>query len=310
MEFKHISVMKEECLNALNLRSDGIYFDGTLGGAGHSKEILKRSNGGRLIATDLDTKAIEVGTERLKEFEGKFTLVHDNFKNFKQIMDNLNVGLIDGALLDLGVSSYQLDERSRGFSYMATNEKLNMRMDEQSSFSAYDVVNGYTEKKLAEILRVYGEEKFAGKIAKNICLAREIKSIETCGELVEIIDKSIPKKFATQGHPAKRTFQAIRIEVNGELTGLAEAIKDIVFGLRKGGRLAIITFHSLEDRIVKNVFKDLETDCICDKSLPICICGKRQEIILVNKKPIVASEDELNFNPRAKSAKLRICERV
>lgn len=302
--------MLNECMDGLNITDGGIYFDGTLGGAGHSKEILKRSNGTRLIATDLDTDAIKAATDNLKEFDGRFTLVHDNFKNFKKIVKDLGVGLIDGAILDLGVSSYQLDEKSRGFSYMAKDEKLNMKMDNQSSFSAYDVVNGYSEKDLYEVIKNYGEEKFAYKIAKNICEVRQKKAIETCGELVEIIDKSIPKKYGDQGHPAKRTFQAIRIEVNGELTGLETAVKDIVFGLKKGGRLAVITFHSLEDRIVKNAFKELETDCICDKSLPICICGKRQEIELVNKKPIVAGKDEVDFNPRAKSAKLRICERI
>lgn len=310
MEFKHISVMKEECIKALNIVSGGIYFDGTLGGAGHSKAILESGENVKLIATDLDTDAIMVAKEKLAEYEGKFNLVHDNFKNFSAIMKNLNVGLIDGALLDLGVSSYQLDERSRGFSYMAKEERLNMRMNQQASFSAYDVVNDYSEKDLTYILKTYGEERFAGLIAKNIVKARQIKPIETCGELVEIVDRSIPKKYSDQGHPAKRTFQAIRIEVNGELEGLEKAIKDIVYGLKKGGRLCVITFHSLEDRIVKNAFKDLETDCICDKSLPICICGKRKEIVLVNKKPIVAGENEVTFNPRAKSAKLRICERI
>ncbi len=310
MKFKHISVMLEECMDGLNIKDGGVYFDGTLGLAGHTKEILKRGNDVKVIATDLDTEAIKFAKECLIEFDGRFTLVHDNFKNFKSIVDELGVGLIDGALLDLGVSSYQLDDRSRGFSYMATDEKLNMKMNEESDFSAYDVVNGYSERELFEVIKNYGEEKFAYNIAKNICKEREKQKIETCGRLVEIIDKSIPKKYGDQGHPAKRTFQAIRIEVNGELKGLAEAVKDIVFGLKKGGRLAVITFHSLEDRIIKNAFKELETDCICDKSLPICVCGKRREIELVNKKPIVAGKEEVDFNPRAKSAKLRICERV
>ena len=310
MEFKHISVMLEECMNGLNIKDGGVYFDGTLGLAGHTKEILKRGNNVKVIATDLDTEAIRFAKENLKEFDGRFTLVHDNFKNFKSIVDELGVELLDGALLDLGVSSYQLDDRSRGFSYMAKEEKLNMKMNEESDFSAYDVVNGYSEKELYEVIKNYGEEKFAYNIAKNICKERQVQKIETCGRLVEIIDKSIPKKYGDQGHPAKRTFQAIRIEVNGELKGLADAVKDIVFGLKKGGRLAVITFHSLEDRIIKNAFKELETDCICDKSLPICVCGKRREIELVNKKPIVAGKEEVDFNPRAKSAKLRICERV
>ncbi len=310
MEFKHISVMLKVCIDALNIKNGGIYFDGTLGGAGHSKAILANGQDVKLIATDLDTDAICVAKKNLAKYEGNFTLVHDNFKNFSKIMDELDIGLIDGALLDLGVSSYQLDERSRGFSYMAKDEKLNMKMNKEASFSAYNVVNEYSEKELIYILKTYGEEKFAVNIARNIVQARQIKPIETCGELVDIVDKSIPKKYADQGHPAKRTFQAIRIEVNGELEGLDKAIKDIVYGLKKGGRLAIITFHSLEDRIVKNAFRDLETDCICDKSLPICICGKRSEIKLVNKKPIIASEGETSFNSRSKSAKLRICERI
>lgn len=309
MEFKHIPVMKNECMDGLNLKSDGIYFDGTLGGAGHSFEILNRAKNSKLIATDLDLEAIEEAKRKLSCFENRFTLVHDNFKNFNNVLDELGMKLIDGALLDLGVSSHQLDDRSRGFSYMAEDEKLDMRMNEESKFSAFDVVNGYSEEQLKKIIDEFGEERFAGKIARAIVNQRQKKQIETCGELVEIIKRTIPQKFV-DGHPAKRTFQAIRIEVNGELFGLAEAIKDIVFRLKKGGRLAIITFHSLEDRLVKNTFKDLETDCICDKSLPICVCGKRQEIKLVNKKPIVASDEEIAYNPRSKSAKLRIVERI
>lgn len=310
MEFKHIPVMLNECVEALQIKDYGIYFDGTLGLGSHSKAILQSGANVRLIATDLDTQAIASSKISLSEFENRTTFVHDNFKNFKAIMDKHNIGLIDGALLDLGVSSYQLDDKTRGFSYMAEDERLNMRMNQEAEISAYDVVNGYSEKQLVRILQDYGEEKFAKNIARNICIERQKRAVETCGQLVRIIDASIPKKYSSQGHPAKRTFQAIRIEVNGELEGLSEAIKDIVFGLKKGGRLAVITFQSLEDRIVKNTFRELETDCTCDKSLPVCVCGKRREIELVNKKPIVAGDEEIAFNPRAKSAKLRICERI
>lgn len=308
MEFKHVPVMLGECMTALNLKPDGIYFDGTLGGAGHSKEILRLS-GGKLIATDLDTEALAAAEKNLQEYKGRYTLVHDNFKNFKSILDKLGVEAVDGVLLDLGVSSHQLDDRSRGFSYMAKEELLDMKMNQCAVFSAYDVVNGYSESELARILWEYGEEKFSRKIAENIVKERKNKPIRTCGELVGIIEKSISFKHM-DGHPAKRTFQAIRIEVNGELKGLADAIKDMAFGLKKGGRLAVITFHSLEDRIVKNVFRDLSTDCICDKSLPICVCGRKKEVEIVNKKPIVAGESEVVLNPRAKSAKLRVCEKL
>ena len=308
MIFAHKSVLLNECIDGLNIKPNGIYVDCTAGGGGHSSEILKKLDGGLLIDVDKDLEALAVCQKR---FEGKnVKFVHSDFKNLPNILRELNITKVDGILADLGVSSYQIDNADRGFSYMAKEEKLNMKMNEESDFSAYDVVNGYSEKELYEVIKNYGEEKFAYNIAKNICKERQVQKIETCGRLVEIIDKSIPKKYGDQGHPAKRTFQAIRIEVNGELKGLAEAVKDIVFGLKKGGRLAVITFHSLEDRIIKNAFKELETDCICDKSLPICVCGKRREIELVNKKPIVAGKEEVDFNPRAKSAKLRICERV
>jgi len=237
MQFSHVPVMLEECMDALNLKPTGIYFDGTLGGSGHSYEILKRSKGGSLIATDLDLTALAVAKDRLKEFEGKTTLVHDNFKNFKFILDELGINEIDGALLDLGVSSYQLDERSRGFSYMARDARLDMRMNSDATLSAYEVVNEYSEKKLKEILYLYGEERFSANIARNIVNERAKKPITTTGELVDIIEKSIPAKFKKDGHPAKRTFQAIRIEVNGELTGLDEVLHDIADKLKKGGRL-------------------------------------------------------------------------
>ena len=310
-EFKHISVMLEECMTGLNIKPNGIYFDGTLGGGGHSFEILKRSTpNGKLVATDLDDYALMRAGERLKEFENRFTLVKDNFKSFSKIKQDLNIEGFDGILLDLGVSSFQLDDRERGFSYMATDVRLDMRMDKSNGLSAYEVVNEYDEKELKRILSEYGEERFAGSIASNIVKSRKEKSIETTGDLIDIIQKSIPKKFQQDGHPAKRTFQAIRIEVNGELEGLYQTILDMARSLNVGGRIAIITFHSLEDRIVKRAFKELECDCICDKSLPVCVCGKRKEIEILTKHPIVASEDELNFNSRSKSAKLRIAQKI
>lgn len=310
-ELKHVSVMFDECMDFLNIKEGGLYFDGTLGGGGHSFGILERSSpSGKLVATDLDDYAIGRARERLSEFDGRFTLVKDNFKNFKYIKENLGLDDFDGILLDLGVSSFQLDDRSRGFSYMASDEKLDMRMSKDNPLTAERVVNEYGESDLKRILSEYGEERFAFVIAKNIVSARKIKRIERVKELIEIIEKSIPKKFQHDGHPAKRTFQAIRIEVNGELDGLYETVIDMARSLKKGGRIAILTFHSLEDRIVKNAFKELETDCICDKSLPICVCGKKREVKLITRHPLVAGEKELNQNGRAKSAKLRVAEKI
>lgn len=309
MEYKHVSVMPEECMQALNLKNDGVYFDGTLGGSGHSYEILKRTAPkGRLIATDLDTVAIENGKEKLKEFSGRFKLFNRNFKDFNAVLDEADETLIDGALLDLGFSSNQLTEQ-RGFSYME-DQPLDMRMNKNASLSAKTVLNEYSEQKLTEIFYKYGEEKFSKIIAKNICQYRKEKTIDTTFEVVNIIEKSIPKRFQVNGHPAKKVFQAIRIEVNGELEGLDKVIFDIVRRLKSGGRIAIITFHSLEDRIVKNAFAELEKDCVCDKRLPICVCGKTREIKLVNNKPILASEEELARNSRAKSAKLRVAQKI
>lgn len=311
VEYKHVSVMLSECIAGLKLKSDGLYFDGTLGGGGHSYQILKGSSpNGKLIATDLDDYAIGRATEKLKEYDGRFTLIKDNFKNFSSIKENLGVDGFDGILLDLGVSSFQLDDRSRGFSYMATDVTLDMRMDRSNPLTAEKVVNEYEEKELKRIISEYGEDRFAHSIASNIVSARKIKPIKTTGDLIEIIDKSIPKKFQHDGHPAKRTFQAIRIEVNGELDGLYETVLSMARSLKKGGRIVILTFHSLEDRIVKKAFKELECDCICDKSLPVCVCGKRKEIEIITKHPIVASENELEINSRAKSAKLRIAEKI
>ena len=310
-ELKHVSVMFDECMEYLNLKSGGLYFDGTLGGGGHSFGILERTcPDGKLVATDLDDYAIGRATERLKDFDGRFTLVKDNFKNFGEIKEKLGIDGFDGVLLDLGVSSFQLDDRERGFSYMATDVELDMRMNKDNPLSAKVIVNEYDERNLRRILTEYGEERFSSQIARNIVLARQKKTIETTGELIEIIEKSIPKKFQQDGHPAKRTFQAIRIEVNGELDGLYETVLLMARSLKKGGRIAILTFHSLEDRIVKNAFKELETDCVCDKSLPVCVCGKTQEVKLITRHPLTASDEELKLNTRAKSAKLRVAEKI
>lgn len=310
-EYKHVSVMLKECIDALNVKNGGIYFDGTLGGGGHTYEILKKSApDGKVIATDLDDYAIERAKERLSEFGDRLTVIKDNFKDFPEIKDRLDIEGFDGIILDLGVSSFQLDDRSRGFSYLKSDEKLDMRMDKSSPFSAETVVNEYKESDLKRIISEYGEERFAGKIAANIVAERKKNAITTVGQLNDIIEKSIPAKFKHDGHPSKRTFQAIRIEVNGELDGLYETVIAMTRGLKKGGRIAILTFHSLEDRIVKRAFRELETDCICDKSLPVCVCGKKREAIIITKHPITASEEEISLNSRAKSAKLRVAERV
>lgn len=310
-ELKHLPVMFSECMENLKLKAGGIYFDGTLGGGGHSYGILQGSTpNGRLIATDLDIYAIGRAKEKLKEFEGRFTIVNDNFKNFLKVKQDFGVESFDGILLDLGVSSFQLDDRSRGFSYLSPEVKLDMRMDKSNPLTAEIVVNEYDQRDLKKILSEYGEERFTNTIVSNIVSARKNKRIETVGELNSIIEKSIPKKFLNDGHPAKRTFQAIRIEVNGELDGLYQTILDMARSLSSGGRIAILTFHSLEDRIVKTAFKELECDCICDKSLPVCVCGKKKEVEIITRHPITASEDELLINSRAKSAKLRVAEKI
>lgn len=308
---RHIPVMLEECMSGLNLKNGGIYFDGTLGGAGHSYEILKRTSpNGKLYATDLDVDSIERAKNKLKPFDGRFSIVNDNFKNYQEVIKEFGLDGFDGVLLDFGMSSFQIDDKSRGFSYLADNEPLDMRMDKNSQFSARDVVNGYEERKIVDILQEFGEERFARKIASEIVRQRKIKPIETCGELVKLIDGAIPRKFKLDGHPAKRTFQAIRIEVNQELDNLYETVLGLTRSLKKGGRIAILTFHSLEDRIVKNAFRELEKDCICDKNLPICVCGKKKEINIITKHPIVASQEELSINSRSRSAKLRIAEKI
>ena len=308
MEFKHEPVMLEECINGLNIKENGIYVDGTLGGAGHSKEILKRlSKDGRLIGIDRDEDALLAAKENLKEFTN-VTYVHDNHDNIKEILENLKIDKVDGILLDLGVSSYQLDERNRGFSYLGENE-LDMRMDKSQELTARDVINKYKEEELANVIYQYGEERFSRKIAKNICEYRKQKEIETTKELVEIIEKSIPKRFQNDGHPAKRTFQAIRIEVNNEIKPLYDNVKNCIECLKPGGRLCIITFHSLEDRAVKNAYVDAKGKCTCPKDLPYCVCGAKSLGEIITKKPIIATDEEIKRNSRSKSAKLRIFER-
>ena len=292
-------------------KSGGIYFDGTLGGGGHSYEILKRSSPeGRLIATDLDDEAIAAATQKLSEFDGRFSIHKSNFKNFEEVLNEEGVDLLDGVMLDFGISSHQIDEPGRGFSYMSKDAPLDMRMDTTAPLTAEDVINEYTQKQLAEILKEYGEEKFAPQIAANVVKAREHSRIKTCGEFVKIIEESIPKKFQQNGPAARKSFQAIRIEVNGELSGLYEAVLGLTRRLKKGGRIAILTFHSLEDRIVKNAFRYLETDCICPKELPVCVCGKKKEIEVLTKKPVVAGPKEMVLNTRSRSAKLRVAQKI
>ena len=308
MEFKHEPVMLENSINGLNIKENGTYVDGTLGGAGHSKEILKRlSNKGKLIGIDRDEEAINAAKENLSQFPNVI-YVHDNHDNIKSILENLDIKKVDGILLDLGVSSYQLDERNRGFSYLGENE-LDMRMDKSQNFTAKDVINNYKEEDLANIIYEYGEERFSKRIAKNICEYRKEKQIDTTKELVEIIESSIPKKFQNDGHPAKRTFQAIRIEVNNEIKPLKKTVKDCIELLNPGGRLVIITFHSLEDRAVKNAYIEAKGKCTCPKDLPYCVCGAKSLGEIITKKPIVATKEEIERNPRSKSAKLRIFER-
>ena len=310
MEFKHYSVMLQECINMLNIKEDGIYVDCTLGGAGHSSEIVKKlSKKGRLIGIDQDLDALRAAKEKLSNYSN-VTFVHNNFSNIKDILEELEIDKVDGILMDLGVSSYQLDEGERGFSYMK-NAPLDMRMDRKRNFSAFNVVNEYSTDELYSIFKEYGEEKFSRRIAERIVEKRQEKPIETTFELVSIIDGCIPAKFKREGgHPAKRTFQAIRIEVNAELSILNKTIEDGVGALNKDGVMAIITFHSLEDRIVKNKFRELTDPCTCPKTLPMCVCGKKPIIKLINKKPIEATEEELTANSRSKSAKLRGCVKI
>ena len=308
VEFKHKPVLLKECINGLNIKKNGIYVDGTLGGAGHSKEILKQLNkDGKLIGIDRDEEAIKAAKENLKEYNNVI-YVHDNHDNLKNILEQLENEKVDGILLDLGVSSYQLDERNRGFSYLGENT-LDMRMDKTQTLDAKTVINTYEEEKLANIIYEYGEERFSRKIAKNICEYRKQKEIETTKELVEIIEKSIPKSKQKDGHPAKRTFQAIRIEVNNEIKPLYNTVKMCIDLLKPKGRLCIITFHSLEDRAVKKAYVEAQGKCTCPSDLPYCICGAKSLGKIITKKPIIADEQEQKENLRSKSAKLRIFEK-
>ena len=308
LEFKHKPVMLKECIEGLKINPKGIYVDGTLGGAGHSIEIAKRlSTEGKIIGIDRDEEALQSAKNNLKEFNNVI-YIHDNHDNIRKILSNLEIEKVNGILLDLGVSSYQLDERNRGFSYLGENN-LDMRMDKNQELTAKIVVNTYQEEKLANIIYEYGEERFSRQIAKNICIYRKEKQIETTKQLVDIIEKSIPKSKQNDGHPAKRTFQAIRIEVNNEIKPLYETVKNCIECLEKSGRLCIITFHSLEDRVVKNAFIEAKGKCTCPIDLPYCVCGAETKGKIITKKPIVASEEEQKENSRSKSAKLRIFER-
>ncbi len=310
-DFSHIPVLLNEVIDGLAIKPDGIYVDGTLGGAGHSSEIVKRlSKEGRLIGIDRDDEAIAAATERLSPYEDRVTIVRENYGNMASVIHGLGIEAVDGILLDLGVSSHQIDTASRGFSYMDEEAPLDMRMDRRSPLTAADVVNTYTGDDLTRILRDYGEEKFASRIASNIIHEREKAPLRTVGELNAIIRDSIPEKARrTGGNPSKRTFQAIRIEVNGELTVLADHIDEMIDLLSEGGRLCIITFHSLEDRIVKNAFRKNENPCTCPPDFPVCVCGKRPKGSSITKKPILPGQEEMEENSRAKSAKLRIFER-
>ncbi|MBS7305529.1 MAG: 16S rRNA (cytosine(1402)-N(4))-methyltransferase RsmH [Lachnospiraceae bacterium] len=310
MEFNHVSVLLNETIEGLNIKPDGIYADGTLGGAGHSYQIASKLNGlGRLIGFDQDEDAITASTERLKEFKN-VTIVRSNYRNMKEELNNRGINKVDGILLDLGVSSYQLDTVSRGFSYKE-EAPLDMRMDNRNEVTARDIVNNYSQGDLFRIIRDYGEDKFAANIAKHIVMNRKIKPIETTTELAEIVKAAIPMKFRKQGgHPAKQTFQAIRIELNSELSVLKESLMDMIDLLNPNGRICIITFHSLEDRIVKNIFKEAEDPCTCPKNFPTCVCGKKSKGKVITRKPILPSEEELKLNLRSKSAKLRIFEKI
>lgn len=311
MEFSHVPIMLTECIDNLNINPDGVYVDATLGGAGHSSEIAKRlSSKGTLIGIDKDKTAIEVSRERLSKFNCNIILVNDDYKNLLDILKENNIEKIDGLLADLGVSSYQLDEASRGFSY-SKDAPLDMRMNQNQSLTAHTVVNTYSEKDLLKILYEYGEENFAKSIVRNILKAREEKQIQTTGELVKIIEKSVPSKLLHKGGSvAKKTFQAIRIEVNNELENLKSVLNDMITCLKPKGRLCIITFHSLEDRLVKNCFNDNSAGCICPKTLPICVCNHKPIISLINKKPILPSDFELKNNSRSTSSKLRVAEKL
>ena len=308
MEFKHKPVMLKECIQGLQIKLNGIYVDGTLGGAGHSKEIAKKlNNTGRILGIDRDEEALKAAKENLKEFNN-ITYIKGNHDDIKEILEQLNIEKVDGILLDLGVSSYQLDQKNRGFSYLGEN-RLDMRMDKTQELTAEKIVNEYTEEQLSNIIYEYGEEKFAKRIAKNICEIRREKRIETTKQLVEIIEKSIPKSKQKDGHPAKRTFQAIRIEVNNEIKPLYDTILNCIECLKPKGRLCVITFHSLEDRAVKNAMIEAKGKCTCPPDLPYCVCGAKSEGKIITKKPVTPTKEEQEENTRSKSAKLRIFEK-
>ena len=309
-EFHHVSVLLWECIEGLNIKPNGIYVDGTLGGAGHSSEIVKRLENGRHIGIDRDNVALKAAGERLAPYADKVTLVHSNFCEIKQVLEDLDIEGVDGILLDLGVSSPQLDDGARGFSYMA-DAPLDMRMNNEDPLTAHDVVNTWPYEELKRILYDYGEERYAPQIASAICRKREVKPIETTLELVDVIRSAMPPAaLREKQHPAKRSFQAIRIAVNDELGSVEKVMRDAIPKLNKGGRLAVITFHSLEDRIVKNAMVAASKGCTCPPSFPVCVCGKKPQVKLITRKPIVSTDEELEVNPRARSAKLRICEKL
>lgn len=312
MEFKHYSVLLNETIENLNIKPDGIYVDGTLGGGGHAYQVASRlGEKGRLIGIDQDKDAIKAAGERLAEFGDKVTIIRSNYSNMKEELHRIGIEKVDGIVLDLGVSSFQLDTPERGFTYRDPDAPLDMRMDDRQSQTARDIVNGYSEMELYRIIRDFGEDKFAKNIAKHIVAARAKKLIETAGELTEIIRAAIPMKVqVTGGHPAKRTFQAIRIELNKELEVLQNNLDDMIDLLNPGGHICIITFHSLEDRIVKTIFKKNENPCTCPSDFPVCVCGKKSKGSVVGRKPILPSQEELEMNSRSKSAKLRVFERA
>ncbi|MCI8681572.1 MAG: 16S rRNA (cytosine(1402)-N(4))-methyltransferase RsmH [Lachnospiraceae bacterium] len=311
MEFRHKSVLLRETMEYLKINPDGIYVDGTLGGGGHAYEICRRlSPNGKLIGIDQDEDAVRAAASRLSEFQDRTEIVRSNYRQMPEVLSERGIGQVDGILLDLGVSSYQLDDPERGFTYRTEDAPLDMRMDQRQRLTARDVVNTYSETELYRIIRDYGEDKFAKNIAKHMIKAREEKEIETAGELTEIIKRAIPAKVRKNGgHPAKRTFQAIRIELNGELEVLQDSLENMTELLSPGGRICVITFHSLEDRIVKNIFRKCEHPCTCPPDFPVCVCGKKSMGKTVTRKPVLPSEEELECNSRAKSAKLRVFER-